>query len=95
MALLLPIIVHSSIGGFKSYALIDACGGCIPCLDEVACLPSDCFSNGGSPIQFECVAGRQAKQGEERVFIESSNSAFVFYHTCRELGASLAHATID
>ncbi len=37
------------------------------------------FSNDGSFIPIECVAGRQAMSGEQRHFNLLSNSAFVFF----------------
>ncbi len=54
-----PITAQSSVAGTKDYALIDAYGGCIPYLDEIAYMPGGPFSDDGSSIPIECVAGCQ------------------------------------
>ncbi len=88
-----PIIAQSHVAGGDGYAQINACGGCIPCLDKIACIPCDPFSNDGSSISLKCVTGRQSTQGEQRIFILSSNQTFVFIRTCRKLSTTLAHVS--
>ncbi len=54
-----PIIAQGSAAGIKSYALVDACGGRIPCLDEISCIPGGSFSIAGRPIAMKNVTGCQ------------------------------------
>ncbi len=46
--------------GIECYALIDTCGGGVPCLDEITRMFRGPFSDDGRSVPIECVAGRQA-----------------------------------
>ncbi len=50
------------------------------------------FSNGGSFVPIECVAGRQAMSGEQRHFNLLSNGAFVLFHTRGEMSTNLGQS---
>ncbi len=45
-----PIIAQSSVAEIKGYALIDACGDHLLCLDEIECIHGSSFSNDGSSL---------------------------------------------
>ncbi len=49
-----------SVAGIKCYALIDTCGGSVPCLDEITRMFRGLFSDDGRSVPIECVASRQA-----------------------------------
>ncbi len=55
-----PIIAQISAAGINGYALIDACGCRIPCLDEIGWF----LYNDGSSILIKRVADRQAVKRE-------------------------------
>ncbi len=55
-----PIVSQSSVDGIECYALIDTCGGSVPCLDEITHMFRGPFSDDGLSVPIQCVAGRQA-----------------------------------
>ncbi len=52
------------------------------------------FSDDRRSVPIGYVAGHQAMEGEEEIFILSSDGAFMFFYTCRELPTGLAHVCI-
>ncbi len=57
---IISICAIISVSGIECYALIETCGGGVPCLDEITRMFRGPFSDDGRSVPIECVAGRQA-----------------------------------
>ncbi len=80
-----PVLAQSLVAWVKVHALVDACGGRVPGFHKLVFIFRRSVSHDGRSVPVEGVAGCEAVQGEKRIFILSSDGAFVFLHTCAEL----------
>ncbi len=58
--LLFPTFVWSIVTWVEAFAQTDACGGRVPGFDKFALVFGRAFSNAGSTVSVECVAGNEA-----------------------------------